>query len=437
MADLKQLACDAFRETLTGVDIPRAFADKLQRDGPRLSIDGVRIDLADYRSIRAVAMGKASAAMSRGLLNCLPSGIPLQGVLAAPHDALATLPGFLAIGAAHPVPDEGSFAAARAILDLLAGADERTLIFFLLSGGSSALVELPLDGRITLGDLQTLHRLLVHCGAPIDEMNAVRKHLSAVKGGRLAALAPAAMKLSLGVTDVPQGRDSALASGPTLPDPTTVEDACRVIARYHLLPQLPAAIREKFEHPASIPETPKAGDPAFARAPFIMLLGMNDLFHHAHRATESRDFLTICDNTTDDWPVEKAADFLLNELARLRAERPGGRVAVIADGEVSSPVTGNGVGGRNSAFVLTCVEKIAGHPVAVLSAGTDGKDGSSPAAGAVADGRTLARARAAGLDPRDFLRRCDSYAFFKSLGDAIETGPTHNNLRDLRILLAE
>jgi len=436
MAGLKQLARDIFHETLAGVDIPRTFERKLRRDGSLVRIDDVAIDLAAYRSIRAVAMGKASAAMARGFVQCLP-GLPIQGVLAAPHDALAEVPGFRAIGAAHPVPDEGSFAAARAILELLAGADERTLIFFLLSGGSSALVELPLDPAITLSDLQQLHRLLVGCGAPIDEMNAVRKHLSAVKGGRLAAATPAAMKFSLGVTDVPRGRDSALASGPTLPDPTTVADACRVIERYGLLPKLPAAIRTKFEHPESIPETPKAGDAAFARAHFVMLLGMHDLFHHAHRAAEARDCVTVCDNTTDDWPVEKAVGFLLAELARLRAARPGRRVALIADGEVGSPVTGDGIGGRNSAFVLNCVEKIAGQNIVVLSAGTDGKDGSSPAAGAVADGKTLARARAAGLDPRDFARRCDSYNFFRALGDAIETGPTNNNLRDLRILLAE
>jgi glycerate 2-kinase len=296
---------------------------------------------------------------------------------------------------------------------------------------------LPLDPNISLQDVQRLHRLLVHCGAPIDEINAVRKHLSAVKGGRLAAAAPGAMKLSLGVTDVPQGRESALASGPTLPDPTTVADACRVIERYGLLEKLPPAIRAKFQHPETIPETPKAGDAAFARARFVMLLGMRDLFHRAHRAAEERDCVTICDNTTDDWPIDNASDFLLAELKKLRASRPGRRVAVIADGEVISPVTGNGIGGRNSAFVLSCVEKIAGQNVAALSAGTDGKDGSSPAAGAVADGKTLERARAAGLDPGEYFRRCDSYNFFRALGDAVETGPTNNNLRDLRILLAE
>jgi glycerate 2-kinase len=437
MSDLKQLARQIFQETLAGVAIPSTFERKLAREGSHLSIDAVRIDLSAYRTIRAVAMGKASVAMARGLVDRLAPDVPVEGVLAAPYDDLAQVPGFRAIGAGHPLPDEGSFAAARAILDLLATADAQTLVLFLLSGGASALVELPLDSSITLQDLQELHRLLVNCGAPIDEMNAVRKHLSAVKGGRLAAAAPAAMKLSLGVTDVPPGRESALASGPTLPDPTTVADACRVIERYALLPKLPAAIRAKFERPQEIPETPKAGDPAFARAQFVMLLGMNDLFHHAQRAAEARDCVTICDNSTDDWPVETASEFLLHEVARLRSERPGHRVAVIADGEVSSPVTGDGVGGRNSAFVLNCVQKIAGQNVVVLSAGTDGKDGSSSAAGAVADGQTLQRARAAGLDPREYFRRCDSYNFFRQLRDAIETGPTHNNLRDLRILLAE
>ena len=437
MANLKQLARQIFHDTLAGVDILRTFERKLKREGSRLSVDGLTVDLGAYRSIHAVAMGKASVAMAHGLVERLAPDVRLEGVLAAPHDDLADVPGFRAIGAGHPVPDEGSAAAARAILELLADADAQTLVFFLLSGGSSALVELPLSPDITLRDLQELHRLLVGCGAPIDEMNAVRKHLSAVKGGRLAAAAPSAMKLSLGVTDVPQGRESALASGPTLPDPTTVGDACRVIERYGLLSKLPAAIRAKFERPQEIPETPKAGDPAFARAHFVMLLGMSDLFHRAHQAAEARDCSTVCDNTTDDWPIQKASDYLLGELARLQSARPGRRVAVIADGEVSSPITGDGVGGRNLALVLNCVEKIAGKNMAVLSAGTDGKDGSSPAAGAVADGQTLERARAAGLNPGDFFRRCDSYNFFRPLGDTIETGPTHNNLRDLRILLAE
>jgi glycerate 2-kinase len=267
----------------------------------------------------------------------------------------------------------------------------------------------------------------------------VRKHLSAVKGGRLAIAAGAAMKITLGVTDVPEGQESALASGPTLPDPTTVSDARAVVRHYDLLSKLPPSIRTQFEHPESIPETPKPGDLAFdpRRAAFQILLGRHDLFHSAHHASESAEFLTICDNSTDNWPVEKAVDFLLAQLGSLKQANPGRSVAVIADGEVSSPVTGDGVGGRNLAFVLDCVKKIAGQKIAVLSAGTDGVDGSSLAAGAVADSESFARAQSLGLDPTEYFRRSDSYTFFSTLGDTIETGPTGNNLRDLRILLAE
>jgi hydroxypyruvate reductase len=167
-----------------------------------------------------------------------------------------------------------------------------------------------------------------------------------------------------------------------------------------------------------------------------MLLGVRDLFHHAHRAAEAAGCVTICDNSTDEWPLGKASDYLLDQLAQLKRGNPNRRVAVLADGEVSSPVTGEGIGGRNAALVLYCVEKIAGKALAVLSAGTDGIDGSSPAAGAVADGGTLARARAAGLEWQDYFRHSDSYSFFRTLGDTVETGPTGNNLRDLRILLA-
>jgi hydroxypyruvate reductase len=200
---------------------------------------------------------------------------------------------------------------------------------------------------------------------------------------------------------------------------------------------LPPAFREIFGRPDLIPETPKPGDPAFENNQFLLLLGSNDLLDRAREAAEEKECIVVCDNSTDDWPIGEAADHLLARLDRLRNANPSGRVAVIADGEVSSPVTGDGLGGRNSAFVLNCVKKIAEKKIAVLSAGTDGRDGSSPAAGAVADGATLERAREANLDPQEFERRSDSYNFFRQLGDAVETGPTGNNLRDLRILLAE
>jgi glycerate 2-kinase len=439
MADLKQAALRIFRETLAAIDIPLAMRRKLGRAGSQILVNGAPFDLAAFDRICAISIGKASVAMARGLAELLSPDFCAEGIVVAPTAASGLPEGFRGILAGHPVPDQGSFTAGRAILNLLAATNQHTLIFFLLSGGGSALVELPLDPGVTLKDMQALNRVLVTCGASIDEMNAVRKHLSAVKGGRLAVAASAAMKITLGVTDVPEGQESALASGPTLPDPTTLSDACDVVRRYDLLSKLPPNIRTRFDHPGSIPETPKAGNPVFEprRAAFQILLGRHDLFHSAHHASESAEFITECDNTTDNWPVERAVDFLLAQLAAFKQANPGKAVAVIADGEVSSPVTGSGIGGRNLAFVLDCVKKIAGQKIAVLSAGTDGVDGSSPAAGAVADGESFARAQSLGLDPADYFRRSDSYTFFRKLGDAIETGPTGNNLRDLRILLAE
>ena len=437
MLDLKQTALHIFQATLAAIDIPATMRRKLCREGSHINAQGAVIDLASFERICAIAIGKASAAMTSGLAELLSPAFRAEGIVVAPSFANNVPEGYRAIVAGHPVPNEGSFAAGRAILDYLATTNERTLIFFLLSGGGSALVEQPLDPAVSLADMQTLNRLLVTCGASIEEINAVRKHVSAVKGGRLAAAAPAAMKISLGVTDVPDGRESALASGPTLPDPTTVSDACIVVERYALLAKLPPALRARFEAPETLPETPKAGNPAFRNAFFEILLGRDDLFHPAHHAAEAAGFVTVCDNTTDDWPIERAADYLLSQLSELKRANPGRHAAVIADGEVSSPVTGNGIGGRNLAFVLHCVEKIAGQRIAVLSAGTDGIDGSSPAAGAVADGETSARAKASGMDPGDYFRRSDSYTFFQQLGDAIVTGPTGNNLRDLRILLME
>jgi hydroxypyruvate reductase len=257
-----------------------------------------------------------------------------------------------------------------------------------------------------------------------------------VKGGRLAVAAGPAQKITLAVTDVPVGNDSALASGPTLPDPTTIADVAQILEQYGLRKQFPPTLLRWLDA-GNMPETPKADHPAFRNAYFLLLLGMDDLFHAAHHAVEAHGYLTCCDNTTDDWPLEKAVDFLLAQLAGWQRENGGQRVAIIADGEVSSPVTGDGIGGRNSAFVLACVERIAGGNITVCSVGTDGIDGNSPAAGAIADGRTLARARAAGMDPADFFRRSDAFTFFRRLDDAIITGPTGNNLRDLRIFLAE
>ena len=432
---MKQTVEHIFRRTLAAIDIGAALERKLGCDGTHVHADGKVVKLADFSEFVAIAIGKASFAMADGLNALLPSQCSVEGILVAPAAPGKALLRWSTLVGGHPIPTEASFIAGRAILDRLARCNERTLIFFLISGGGSALVEQPLAPRITPEDFEKLHHTLVTCGAPIEEINAVRKHLSAVKGGRLAAAAPRSMKLTFGISDVPEGHESALASGPTLPDPTTVADAEQIVARYGLLPKLPASIREIFEKRRLL-ETPKESDPAFARAHFSLLLGSHDLLHGAHHALEAEGHFCIADNTTDNWALDKAADHLLGLLESMKGKNSGRPCAIVADGEVSSPVTGNGIGGRNSAFVLACVPKIAGKKITVLSAGTDGIDGNSPAAGAIADGETMARALAGGMDPAAFLNRSDAYSFFAQLGDAVTTGPTGNNLRDLRILIA-
>jgi glycerate 2-kinase len=436
MPPTKQTAREIFRQTLASIDIPSVMDRKLQVEGTRLELPDCTVDCARFSRVLVIAIGKAAHAMVAGLAAILPDRIFPSGIVVAPTNPPTALPDFQYFIAGHPIPNIDSWRAGETVLRLLHSCDERTLVFFLLSGGGSALFELPLNLDMTLDDVQAVHRALVTCGAPIDAMNTVRRHLSAVKGGRLAVAAGRATKITLAVTDVPVGKEAALASGPTLPDPTTIVDTERIFAQYDLRKRFPPALLRWLDA-GLMPETPKPGHPAFAKAYFVLLLGMEDLFHCAHHATEAHGYLSCCDNSTDDWPVEKGADNLLSQLEDWKCCNPGERVAIIADGELSSPVIGSGIGGRNSAFVLACVERIAGQKITVLSAGTDGIDGNSPAAGAVADGETLARAKSLGLDPASAFRGSDAYSFFVALNDAIVTGPTGNNLRDVRILLAE
>lgn len=436
MGDLKQLARQIFHQTLAAMDIPATMQRKLRCEGQLLRVNDTVVNLGKFSNVLVVAMGKAAHAMLDGLVALLPTELHFRGVVSASTPPVKRVTGVAYFLGGHPTPNEHSILAAKAILELLKTCDERTLVFFLLSGGGSALVEWPLDPEQTLPDVQQLNNALVTCGAPIEAMNTVRKHLSSTKGGRLAVAAGPATKITIAVSDVPLGKESALASGPTLPDPTTIADTLHVISEFQLREKLPPSLMRWIDG-RKIPETPKRNDPAFAHAHFLLLLGMDDLFHPAHHAAEAHGFLTCRDNATDDWPVEKAAEFLLDQLEILRKENPGRRVALIADGEVSSPVTGHGVGGRNAAFVLACVQRIARKNIAVLSAGTDGVDGNSPAAGAVADGETLDRGKASGLNARFMFRESDAYTYFARLGDTVVTGPTGNNLRDLRMLLAE
>lgn len=432
---LKELAREIFFTTLAEVDVPRAFDRKVERCGSTLYFGTEKVDLAAFSQIWVISFGKAAWATVRALLEVLGEAYrPRRGVVVSNVPPPVVLEGFVAYQAGHPYPDGGSLAAAETILETVKAADEKTLIFFLISGGGSALVEKPLEESVTLEEMKALHRVLVGCGASIDEINALRKHLSAIKGGRLAEAAAKAHKITFLLSDVPEGKLATVASGPTLPDPTTLETCAEVVARYRLREKFPPAIRRLFQE-KKLKETPKAGAEAFKRSQTFLVSSSRDVLHAAHRVAGAHGFLAECDMTCDDWELPRAAQCLLKRMEEMQRENPGQPVCLISGGEILCPVTGDGQGGRNQAFVLHLVEKIAGREVAILSAGTDGVDGNSPAAGAVADGECLAQAREKGMEPQEYFRRCDSFHFFDALGDTILTGPQQNNLRDLRLLL--
>ena len=395
-----------------------------------LEIRGDRIPLHHGRPVRVIAMGKAAVEMTDALAEILP-GVRLRGVVAAPMAPKFPVPGFEYFAGGHPYPNEQSWQAAEAALSLL---DQRNvtsddLVIFLISGGGSSLLEKPFDPNVSLDKLREIYSLLVTSGATIQDVNTLRKHLSAVKGGRLAEAAWPARQITLYISDVPEVLPASLvASGPTMPDESTLEDCDRILDRCEAFRETLGAIH--------LGATPKTGDTCFAQSRYYCLLSNWNAVEKMAELAGDAGIIVETDTHCDDWNYQKAADYLYDVLWALRKENPGKPVAIITGGELSCPVTGDGMGGRNQAFVLDCVMKIAGTQTVVLSAGTDGVDGNSPAAGAIADGETLPRAGALGLDPADFQRRSDSFHFFEKLGDSIVTGPTGTNVRDLRVLLA-
>jgi glycerate 2-kinase len=389
-------------------------------------------DLNSYSRVLVISIGKAGHTMAEALAQQV--GHPsLEGIVASSVEPSTQMRAFRYFRGGHPTPNAESIHAARAIRKALDAQTAASLVIFMISGGGSSIVEQPIDSEISLDDLIATYRALVHSGAPIAEINAIRKHLSATKGGRLAQAAFPAQQVSLLVSDVPDHTPDALASGPTMPDSTSVEDCYRIAEKHGLLPQLPHSTRELFERHA-IDETPKSDDPAFYRSRWWTILSNQTAVEQARAAAERAGFAVHVDNSCDDWDYELAADYLLKRLRELR--RNSAPLCLISGGEVTVKVTNGGTGGRNQHFALACASKIAEENITVLSAGTDGVDGNSPAAGAVADGSTILRAQSLSLDPRAALDHFDAYPLFAALGDAVETGPTGNNLRDLRILLA-
>ncbi|HEV2715324.1 MAG TPA: DUF4147 domain-containing protein [Terriglobales bacterium] len=429
--DMRVTARHLFEHALAEASIDRAFQRHVDCERGVLRIFEDLFYLESYRRIVVVSIGKAAHTMVNSLE--MQAGSRFEGIVASPVDPTSQVRGFRYFHGGHPTPNQESLRAADAILKTLNTLDLSCLVIFLLSGGGSSIAEKPIEGEISLEDLIATYRVLVLSGAPIAEINAIRKHLSAVKGGRLAQAASPVQQVSLLVSDVPDNMPDALASGPTMPDSTTVNDCHAIAQKYGMLEHFPASVRELFERRA-LEETPKSDDPAFHRSRWWTLLSNASLLQAAKVEAERHGLTVEVDNSCDDWDYVRAAEYLLDRLHQLR--KTAERVCLISGGEVTVKVTNGGVGGRNQQFALACAKRIAGENITVLSAGTDGIDGNSPAAGAVVDGTTVENATARGLDAETHLAGFNAYPFFQALGNAIVTGPTGNNLRDLRVLLA-
>jgi glycerate 2-kinase len=424
-----------FLATLNDLALDRVMRERIRVRDAVLGIDGDETDLKPFKKIILMGIGKAALPMARTMQELLEP-LVASGMVVSSVPAPSPLRYLVHFQGGHPIPTETSVHAAEVALELLSQLNQHHLVIFLLSGGGSAILEKPIDPSIALPDLQAFYQLLVNqSGANIVDMNILRKHFSAVKGGRLAQAAHPARQITLYVSDVPPGQASTVASGPSMPDEYTVEHCRRIVERLGLLERLPAPYRAMFEA-GTIPETPKPGHPAFKRSSYYALLANEHGLERLESAAWARGWIVERDLSVDDRPVVEAAEHLLRRLRELRSRHPGRTVAVLTGGELSSPVTGSGVGGRNQAFVLACAQRIEGENIAVISAGTDGIDGNSPAAGAVADGQTLRRARELGMDAETYFANSDSYGFFSRLGDALITQPTGNNVRDLRLLAA-
>jgi len=459
--------------------IERAFRDRVRFDGTTLLVQRplemgpdrppARFELGGYRKILIIALGKAAIPMTQSLLDILPRKLHMRGVCSAPQKPARRDWRIRYYAGGHPLPNRDSFRAAQHALRLLRRASEKTFVIYMISGGGSTLFDLPLDPEISLGDTVLFHEALIASGATIAEINTLRKHFSAVKGGRLATAAPRAAKLTLQVVDVPSHQADAVASGPTLADPSTVDDCHELLNRYRLLEKFPPSVRRFFSRP-DLPETPgdkaalkqlaeqreaarKTGlkrmgfatfttESAFTANSLATLLSNRDLVRAAREKATALGYEAIVDNGCDDWPYDKAAAYLLDHLIELRRQQPGRKLCLLSGGEVTVRIDREpGTGGRNQQFALASAlllhERLPGQPVVCLSAGSDGADGNSPAAGAIADPTTVGRAEALGFNTQAVLAGFDACPLFTALGDVLLTGPTGNNLRDLRILLWE
>ncbi len=432
--EMHAIAREIFQHALEESSIERGFSRSVHYERSVLQVGDDLYDIGTFSRVFVVSFGKAAHSSLEALIARFGAGTGASGIVCAPTLPISQCFGFRYFQGGHPMPNYESMRAAEAILRALDTMNARSLVIYLISGGGSAIVEKPISNEISFEDLVQTYRALVHSGAPIAQINAIRKHLSAVKGGRMAVAAAPAHQVSILVSDVPENSMDSLASGPTMPDTSTCAQCYDIARKYDLLPQLPKSISRIFQTRA-LEETPKPGDSFFERARWWAVLSNVSAQRAAVERAAMKGFAIQIDNSCDDWDYRAAADHL---LARLRELRKGvSRVCLISGGEVTVTVdAAPGMGGRNQQFALYCAQRIRGENITVLSAGTDGIDGNSPAAGAVVDGTTLARAKEKGLCAEAALAGFNAYPFFDALGDTIMTGHTGTNVRDVRVLLA-
>lgn len=443
-ADAQALA-GIFGAALAAVDPHRAVLDATRIDEGNLVVADRPYDLAAYERIFVAGAGKAAGRMALAVEELLGGRIS-AGLVIVKEGHKAPLGIVEQVESSHPVPGEAGAAATRRMLDMLRAADERTLVICLLSGGASALLVAPAEG-VTLEDKQAVTSLLLKAGASIAELNAVRKHLSAVKGGRLAQAAYPAQLATLILSDVIGDRLDVIASGPAASDASTFADAWAAIEKYGLQQALPPRvadfIRRGMEGVA--PETVKANDPCFGRTQNAIVAGIGQALAAAAEQARQLGFVTEIVDAGLQGEARDAARLIARRArAELAAMRAGERRCLLWGGETTVTVRGAGRGGRNQELVLAFALEIEGEAgIALLSAGTDGTDGPTDAAGARVDGAIAAKARSLGLDPVSYLENNDSYHFFQRLDELggghshFITGPTGTNVMDLQIVLLD
>lgn len=438
LQNTREDAVAIFKAGLLAVAPDQAIRRYCHRKGNTLFVGEQTFDLDNYENVYLVGAGKAAAPMAATMEELLGDRLS-GGVIVVKYEHTVTLNKVVTIEAGHPVPDENGEKGAQKILELAFAAGENDLFICLISGGGSALLPLSVPG-VSLADKQETTRILLACGATIHEINSLRKHLSSIKGGRLALAATPATVVSLILSDVVGDDLDVIASGPTVPDQTSFSDCFDIITKYHIEDQLPKSVIDHFSKGinAEIKDTPKPGDPAFG-ATTNLIIGSNiEALLAAEKEAVKRGYGTLVLSSMIEGETEevvKVHTAIAREIAKTgHPKRPP--ACILSGGETTVTLKGEGLGGRNQEFAICAANDIAGEKtIVMLSGGTDGNDGPTDSAGALVDNSTLNRAAAKQLDIKKYLAQNNSYQFFDALGDHLITGPTNTNVMDLRLIL--